>query len=282
LLYALGREGLISFRLPAEVVFLAEWGPTLAAVFITWRTNGRAGLRELGRRIVHFRVNVVWYLVALLLTPAIFAAAISLATLFGAPLPDWSALAGWAPRFAERIKNFTPSLGPLAALGAFADRGFGSAALVSAALAITSGGLSEEIGWRGYALPELQETGASALRASVLVGIMWALWHLGPWHLFFTTDVKTAALANLDHVVQYLLLCVPLAVLYTWIYNNTESVLLCILFHAAYNTTQATMFGIWRGDADLWFKAALALTAVIAVVRFGPSRLVCRPRPDGR
>ena len=88
--------------------------------------------------------------------------------------------------------------------------------------------LGEEVGWRGYALPALQAR-YSALLASVILGVMWALWHLP---LFFDPDT---IYGNLPFVVQ-LALQVPFAILLTWVYNSTGgSVLMVMLLHAVFN-----------------------------------------------
>ena len=101
--------------------------------------------------------------------------------------------------------------------------------------------LPEEYGWRGFALDRLQKK-SSALSASLILGLIWALWHLP---LFFIEGTTQAAIP----MVQYMLQTVVLSIFYTWLYNNTGgSVLIAApglpcsltttprLFHASANS----------------------------------------------
>jgi len=88
--------------------------------------------------------------------------------------------------------------------------------------------LGEEVGWRAYALPALQAR-YGALLASVILGVIWALWHLPQ---FFNPDT---IYSNLPFILQ-LVLQVPFAILITWVYNSTRgSVLMVMLLHAVFN-----------------------------------------------
>src|SRR5690606_8411033 len=85
-------------------------------------------------------------------------------------------------------------------------------------VAVLGGGL-EEPGWRGFALPRLQER-LGPLRATALLGLLWGVWHVplyGP----------------LGFAVPFVL-----AFLYTPLYNRTGSVLLCVLLHASFTPAQ--------------------------------------------
>ena len=73
--------------------------------------------------------------------------------------------------------------------------------------------LGEEVGWRGYALPALQAR-YGALLSSVILGVMWALWHLPQ---FFNPDTFYS---NLPFVL-WLAYLVPFAILITWVVNST-------------------------------------------------------------
>ncbi len=136
---------MLPFRLPAPLYFLGALGPMLAAVIHTWLHERRAGVRHLLSRLVLWRVPLRWYAVALLL-----------------PL-----LAG--------------VLGTMAAWVTSGNRGeieiSSLPALVASFLMFMLLLPGEEVGWRGYALPRLQQS-LSALRSSVILGLGWAIWHL--------------------------------------------------------------------------------------------------------
>ena len=97
-------------------------------------------------------------------------------------------------------------------------------------------GLGEEPGWRGLALPRLERWYAP-VAATLLLGLVWALWHL----LLVVVDPRFShgftSLAPLV-VLAFLTLLgiVFMAFFYTWVYNGTRSVLLCMLLHGSFNT----------------------------------------------
>lgn len=92
----------------------------------------------------------------------------------------------------------------------------------------TIGGGQEELGWRGFALPKLQET-YTAFTASIILGTIHAIWHLPMAFMPGTFQSE-------GNFLLYILMGIALAVLLTWIYNNTSSVLLPMLFHGMVNT----------------------------------------------
>jgi CAAX protease family protein len=90
------------------------------------------------------------------------------------------------------------------------------------------GALGEEPGWRGFALPRLQ-TMHGPLLGSLILGPLWALWHLP----LFWTPWNELTVFN---VVVFVLTTTCLAIMYTWVFNNTKgSVLMAILIHASFN-----------------------------------------------
>jgi hypothetical protein len=89
----------------------------------------------------------------------------------------------------------------------------------------------EEIGWRGYALPHLS-TGIGLPGASLVVGIIWACWHL-PFFILSGTDKSGQSFP------VYLLTVTALSVAMGWLYWRTNgSLLLTMLMHAAVNNTK--------------------------------------------
>jgi membrane protease YdiL (CAAX protease family) len=72
---------------------------------------------------------------------------------------------------------------------------------VLAAAFLDQGAVLEELGWRGFALPELQASRLSPLVAAIVLGIGWGLWHV-------PRDLTGGVVVRLG-VVQYLLLYLP-------------------------------------------------------------------------
>src|SRR5215212_605161 len=175
-------------------------GPTLAAFIMTGITEGREGVGHFLRRFVLWRVGLRWYLFALLGIPVI--AVLSVVVIPGV-LGSFQGLG---------------ALAPLSVLGVFVYVFF------------LGGALGEEPGWRGFALPRLQSL-HGPLVGTLILGSLWGLWHLP---LFLTPWNELTAL----NVVGYVLTTTSLAIMYTWVFNNTKgSVLMAILIHATFNWT---------------------------------------------
>jgi membrane protease YdiL (CAAX protease family) len=269
LLFAFSRAGLLPFTLPGEVPLLAEYGPSLAGLLLTGVEGGRAAVKGLLARGLRWRVGLGWWVATVFLPPAIMLTAIGTRSLVGYSHPDWSLMLGWGPRFTEHMRGLTPSVGVVSGLVSFMEKGMAQTVVAAVVVAIMSGGVTEEFGFRGYAQRRLQDRG-SALRAAVVVGIMWAIWHVGPWHLFLTTDLRTALVENGLWVLDYLLATIPMAVLMAWLMNNTGgSVLVAIVFHASVNTTNSTLFNAWPEFPHYWHKALLWTAAAVVVAIHG-------------
>lgn len=94
--------------------------------------------------------------------------------------------------------------------------------------------LWEEIGWRGFLLPILQEK-YTPLRASLLIGFAWGLWYLPIYLAINPYGAKT-----ISYFLVMFIGCFALSIISTWLYNSTKrSLFICILFHNAVNTSAA-------------------------------------------
>lgn len=268
--FGASQAGRLPFQVPAELAMLGEYGPALAAILMLALQRGRSGVLELLRSLGKWRVGLRWYLFVLLITPALMLATIAITALLGGATPDLSQLAQWPENFRARTSAFSPSMGLMSGLVDFMSMGTWATAIGMIALGVSQGGLSEEPGWRGYAMAQgLQRW--NLLVTALVVGAMWGAWHMaGPGHfkvLFESGFVPfiTMAFANL---LEYLILCMPLAVLYAWVYANTGgSVLLAVVFHAAYNITITMVVSAWPNWAALTFLGVLwVIAATVAVI----------------
>ena len=224
---ALEAQGLIS-SLPVPATFLGAFGPLVAAVVVTALEGGRAGLRSLLSRVVRWRVAPIWYGVAILGPLLIMLGAIALHVALGGQPPSLGLLIGAMPAlvFVFVYMMITVALG-------------------------------EEVGWRGYALPALQAR-YSALIASLILGVLWALWHLP---VFFNPDTLYSNLPFL----QFLAYIVPFAVLTTWVFNSTGgSVLMAMFFHAVLNASSE----LWKTIPEYSVNPATAVEGIAENVHF--------------
>ena len=209
------------------------WVPAIAALLAAALTGGRGALRELGSRLVRWRVGWQWYLVVIL-GPAAFSLAVAgVYTLLGG---SWSEAA--PPALLEGPLLFLP--------------------LFLLILTLTDG-LGEELAWRGFALPRLL-TRYNALVASLVLGVIWALWHL--------PLVWTEGNAMYQQPVWLLLVDITAkSVLFTWVFLHTRgSVLIAMLFHGATNLFLVSPDVASTGDLTLPVLAAGAKWALVVVL----------------
>jgi membrane protease YdiL (CAAX protease family) len=186
-------------------------GPMLAAFLMTAVTQGRAGILQLLRRCVLWRVGLRWYLLVLLSVPALLLIAVL-------PLP------GALSVFRVPALSLWPTY-----------------LLLYLLFLVFEGPLGEEPGWRGFALPRLQQR-SGPLVGTLFLGVLWGMWHLP---LFFIpgTDqyaisvVGTGFIGHLVPLGVFVIWTIALAITITWIFNNTRgSLLLAMLLHASINT----------------------------------------------
>jgi uncharacterized protein len=220
---------------------IVGFGPFLAALVVLAVTEGKSGVVGLLRRMVRWRVGLQWYAVALLLPVVVTLTAAALNVfLLGAQRTSSAAeLGGWSS-FLQMFFLW----------------------LLIPGLA----GTWEEPGFRGYALPRLQ-VGRSALLASLILGVLWAFWHLP----FVVTGE--------DLWVDAFLFPIEWSIVYTWLFNNANgSVLIVMLFHNMNNTFSSGYIGQMFSGADsvnqAWLRLALwGVVAIVLVVVYGSQHL---------
>lgn len=241
---ALGSRGVLPFRLPLAALLFMGYAPTLAAL-IAARAQRPGGARALLRRLLVWRIGPSWYAIAILTPAALSVATIGLVNLLGASPA--------VPLLSAKFASL--SAGQMAA----------SIALLFLMSMVING---EELGWRGFALPRLQAR-YSALTSSVILGVVWALFHLP---LFWTIGGSSQADMPL---LGFLVQLGAISVLMTWVFNHTRgSVLPAILYHAAVNTWTQVFAIDHAGPLVFWAGAALSLLIAAAIVAFfGPARL---------
>jgi membrane protease YdiL (CAAX protease family) len=218
--------------------------PIASASMLTFRRRGIQDLKELFGRIFDFKriAKSRWYVAIIFLSPLIFLLSLAWIVLLGTPVP--------------------PALTPLVTLPAVFPFFFLLAA-------------GEEVGWMGYAFESMQARD-SALRAALVLGMIWALWHV-PFFVFMMPNpiVLTAQFFTL----------VGTRVLVAWIFNNTgKSVFAAILFHAVDNTALVTFPEIkavtpW-GSA--MFCGLVMIVAFVVTLFWGPQSLARYRFPAAR
>ena len=219
---------------------IKSFGPFLAAYIMTRVMEGKEGWLNLRNRFKLVRVGWQWYAFILLGVPALMLLGISI-------LP-----------------------GALASFQGFPSH-FVITYLVSFVLIFFGGGpLGEEPGWRGFALPRMQSR-YGALKGTLFLGILWTFWHLPD---FLTSAQKggpgTGLYPFYAGLPVFFLEVVALAIIFTWVFNNTKgSIFIALLLHASYNA-----FGVVQPlfsapivtSTDLAFVISTSVPALLILI----------------
>lgn len=228
-------ERLLPEELPESlpVSSLMIIAPVVAAVILVWRQEGPDAAKRLLRSAFDYRRirKRAWYVPSLFFWPAAMVLQYGLMKLMRVPLPD--------PRI--------PVPAVAVSFGVFFIAAFG-----------------EEVGWQGFAIHPLRDRW-NALTASIILGIVWAVWHIVP-------------LIQLNRAPAWIawqcMSMVAIRVLIVWLYVNTgKSVFATILFHAMNNVTTVLLpnFG-WHYDPFVAF-VTLSLAAAVITFLWGPNTL---------
>lgn len=201
--------GLLPFRFPGSPdsnigILLGGFGPITSGFLCTAIMSGKAGLRQLLRRFILWRVGVQWYAFAILVFPAVILLGIFL-TVPGA-------------------------------LAAFHLSMFPIILLLYAGLVIVGSLVSplfEEPGWRGFVLPRLQERYGPFV-GSLILGFFWGCWH---FPIFLIPGYNAAGTGFLGIGIPFgifLVGTIALTIVMTWAFNHTRgSLLIALLIHSS-------------------------------------------------
>ncbi|MFD1687069.1 CPBP family glutamic-type intramembrane protease [Halobellus litoreus] len=152
-----------------------------------------------------------------------------------------------------------------------------AAAIPAIAFATLIRGGLEEPGWRGLALPVLQRR-IGALQASLVIGVVWALWHVP---LFLMPGSSQAG----TPFWLYAPIVVGISVIASWLYNAAGGrVLVPVVFHTLSNAVSVTTAtGVIGDEVVSQIGLLIVVWVVVAVLvwRYGTERLASKPLPDG-
>ncbi|TXT57531.1 MAG: conserved membrane protein of unknown function [Candidatus Thorarchaeota archaeon] len=218
---------------------IAAFGPLVAAILLVVKENGLKGIKNLLKKGIMVDFAKKWVLPMFLLYPAIFLVSMLVGIPFG----------------------FSPDLEILAhpeviTIGFFV-------------ILLTAGPLQEEFGWRGYAVPKLQEQ-YNAIVTSFIVGVAWALWH---FPLFFLPSPGDGSAFYYDQPVWIMVISVIFSsILFTWIYNNTKgSVFATLMLHTSLNWILWVFLPLQSFEVAFSSTIIIVLIAVAISIYYGPN-----------
>jgi uncharacterized protein len=243
----LANLGVVSFPWSAGAMggtlsLAGLFGPMFSACVLTYRDGGGAGLLRYLGRLGNFHVRSVWWAVIIVLPTGI-----------------------------QAVAHFLPLLSHEPLLASFLSSPWMFFRILL--LVTLIGGGQEELGWRAYALDRIQSR-FSALVSSLILGSLWACWHIPLWFMQGTSQGSMA-------FAPFLLMCMSLSVILTWIYNNTgKNMVAAIMTHGMVNAVHALFPvigapGAGHGEYLYWALTNVVVAICIAVV-WGPDTLTGR------
>jgi membrane protease YdiL (CAAX protease family) len=207
-------------------------GPAVAAIIVSLLVSGMSGVRRLLGQIGKWRVRLKWYAAVSLVFPALLIVSAGIYSLIPGAVPLPSA-------------DIT------------------AASLIAIVIILMISVLGEEIGWRGFALPRLQDC-RTALTSSVILGTIWTLWHIPFWMILgeLETFGWTYWLMSWAFITAG-------SIYITWFMNNTgNSLLMAILFHWCYNILSVGFLPV--SSVILAYAILIALAWFVAFVVLSP------------
>src|SRR5688572_4237651 len=181
------------------LIFIGVIAPSLVALWLTSRSGIPGQTQNLLGRIGRWKVHLKWYFFAIGFLVVI---KILVACLYKIFTGSW-------PQFGQNLWYI----------------------MLVAILFSTLVQAGEEIGWRGFALPQMTTKFGLGL-STILLGIIWACWHLP---LFFIKGSSTYGQSFPLYIIQV----IAVSVILGWLYWRTRgSLLLVMIMHAAINNTK--------------------------------------------
>jgi membrane protease YdiL (CAAX protease family) len=229
----------MSLPLFAFVQIVTGWAPGIAAILVTGILSGGAGIRDLLRRFLIWRVGLQWYAIALFLLAAIILGGIGLHILFGGAMPV-------IPAAGSSLVNTGIVFIVFIVLGVLLN--------------------TEEIAWRGFALPRLQSR-YGVLVAGLLLVIPEVMLHIP---LFLD---KTNPFFQTVGIYWFSAFSVGMVFIYIFLFNKTKgSLLLVTLMHASQNAW-ANLLSDDHLARPFQFSVALVWMIVMALIFFTKGQL---------
>jgi ketosteroid isomerase-like protein/membrane protease YdiL (CAAX protease family) len=199
-----GPERLVELHFPFVLTSMLL-SPLLAAVLLIAFLYGKKGFRDLTVRFLSWKLSFRWYFIALLVLPILVAIILGIMSLYSI---------AYLPAIITQEDTMAILLGGLG-VGIF-------------------GGLLEEIGWTGFAVPALKQKGFNWMATGLMVGFVWGLWHLPI--TYWASGDENGVLSEdlfLPPLVFYLFVLPVFRMIMVWLYWQTDSLLLAVLMHAS-------------------------------------------------
>ena len=226
----------IGIKLPFDVtgysivvVIIGAFAPLLAALTLVGREGGWNGIKTFFGQAFDFHIKPIYIIIALALPLLIHLIAHYLAIALGLDV-------------AKTLFPSEVSVAPIVI------------AIPYFFLMLILGGGQEEFGWRGYAQEPLQEK-IGVIPASLVIGLIWGIWHLPLW--FMAGDLHSAY-----SFLAFVMMTTSISIMYAWLYNSSGKKIIVVIFFHAMSNTAAPLIPFLHGvegkpESAYWIYAAV-------------------------
>lgn len=197
-------------KLPLAILAILT-GPSLVGILLTGIVDGKEGFRDFRRHLTK-RVNLKWYGLTLLGAPIMVAAVYLFLSLF-------SSNYGFGFISSDNKISY----------------------IIAGLMTGLAAGFFEEIGWTGFAIPRLLKKN-SVLKTGLIVGLIWAFWHILPgiWFGYASGTIKNTIFL-ISYLADPFFFLVIYRILMVWVYKQTESLPVAMVMHGSL-TASARIF----------------------------------------
>jgi membrane protease YdiL (CAAX protease family) len=211
------------------VVIIGAFAPLMAAITLVARDAGWKGIKAFLGQALDFHFKPIYLVIALALPLLIHSIAHYLAPAVGLDV-------------AKTLFPTETSVTPIVL------------AIPYFILMLVIGGGQEEFGWRGYAQEPLQRK-IGVIPASLVIGVIWGIWHLPLW--FMTGDLHSAY-----SFLAFVIMTTSISIMYAWLYNSSGKKLIIVMFFHAMNNTAAPLLPFLHGiegkpESAYWIYAGV-------------------------
>lgn len=237
----------------AMVLYLVGgFTPTIAGIIMTYRLQGRAGLREMWQRFKQFKLGAMWYLLIVIVPLLVQAGTAIIYKMLGGGFVR--------PDYLEQPVLLIPFIIPIFIFGP----------------------LSEEFGWRGFAQDRVQARWGN-LKGNLILGLVWGFWHTP---LFFVQNSGQQQTGNPALMLPvFVIQVIAMTILISWVYNNTNRSLWgAVFFHFTINfatnllitSSEATAGFVYITNAGLM----VLLATIVIIITRGQLKEIQLSRPE--
>jgi len=241
---------------PALLIMFS--GPFISGILMNFLIEGKEGIRKLLSRYLRWRTEGRWFAIAVFTGPILV-----VAVLFGLSLFNQEFLPG--------IITVKDKIGSV---------------IFGVGWGLIGGGLFEETGWTGFAVPQLRKR-YSILSTGLIVGILWGIWHfmIAFWASNYLTGANSWTMFVAGFIAFYLLALPAYRVLLLLVYDRTGSLPVIMLMHAFLSASTLIFQPSSSGEIAFIWNLVLGIILwiiIVTIVITNPSIFLAKPNKNAR